>query len=172
MQHFRVWTHRERQNCRLSQQRTHEIIKNINFVAWKFLSLVARVLWVHFLRFPLILRKDSLTWHYKRQFCRLSLPVRSHLESMHQQALRGGKCLSGRAFWGTPRVPVWRGRSVRSSSTRGRGCGRPRGGASRGGGVAAPPAARGGGRRRRRRASPVRVTGEWAPKKQWKRVMK
>ena len=37
---------------------------------FKILTLVARIVWVHFLWFLLILRKDSLTRHDKRQFCR------------------------------------------------------------------------------------------------------
>ena len=47
--------------CRLL--RTHEIIKIKNLVACRLKTtrarVVARVLCVHFLRFPLILRKDS-----------------------------------------------------------------------------------------------------------------
>ena len=84
---LRVWTHRERQRelqaTKLSLvATTHAWNYKKKIVAWKILSFVARVLWVHFLRFPLILRKDSLTRHDKRQFCHLSLalslPVRSH----------------------------------------------------------------------------------------------
>ena len=61
----------------LSLQRTREIIKIYNFVACRFCRLShVRVLWAHFLRFPLILRKDNLTRHARTHA--LSLPVRSH----------------------------------------------------------------------------------------------
>ena len=90
---LRVWTHRERQRERqatkLSLVATTQAwnYKNLKFCRLsleKFCCLSHASLWVHFLRFPLILRKDSLS-------LALSLPVRSHPRGVNALGVDGNR---------------------------------------------------------------------------------